>query len=166
MISLLTSFDGRINRKSYWMGALLIFFVFFAAAMAILKIFGLAVYSGPYSGDSALSLVFAALVLFVSIPLMVKRLHDRNKSGHYVWPVCILELLWLAGDFSGITGNTEGSNTLGLSLAAAYLIVTLWMLVELGFLRGTSGPNRFGADPLDQQTTARDRLLTPSSDAR
>ena len=27
-------------------------------------------------------------------------------------------------------------------------LVNLWVLVELGFLRGTTGENRFGSDPL------------------
>jgi uncharacterized membrane protein YhaH (DUF805 family) len=29
----------------------------------------------------------------------------------------------------------------------------LWLLVELGCLKGTAGPNRFGADPLGQAKT-------------
>lgn len=28
-------------------------------------------------------------------------------------------------------------------------LLNIWLLVELGFLRGTIGMNRFGADPLD-----------------
>ena len=28
------------------------------------------------------------------------------------------------------------------------LAVTVWVIVELGCLRGTQGPNRFGSDPL------------------
>jgi uncharacterized membrane protein YhaH (DUF805 family) len=27
-------------------------------------------------------------------------------------------------------------------------LVNLWVLIELGFLRGTPGPNRYGPDPL------------------
>jgi uncharacterized membrane protein YhaH (DUF805 family) len=28
-------------------------------------------------------------------------------------------------------------------------IINVWALIELGFLRGTLGPNRFGDDPTD-----------------
>jgi uncharacterized membrane protein YhaH (DUF805 family) len=35
-----------------------------------------------------------------------------------------------------------------LVLGLAAFVVSIWGLVELGFLRGTSGPNRFGPDPL------------------
>jgi uncharacterized membrane protein YhaH (DUF805 family) len=30
------------------------------------------------------------------------------------------------------------------------LIISIWALVELGFLRGTPGPNQYGPDPLQQ----------------
>jgi uncharacterized membrane protein YhaH (DUF805 family) len=30
----------------------------------------------------------------------------------------------------------------------ADLETTIWFVVELGFLRGTAGPNRYGPDPL------------------
>ena len=35
-----------------------------------------------------------------------------------------------------------------LNLAA--IGIGVWILLELGFLKGTSGPNRYGADPLGQ----------------
>jgi uncharacterized membrane protein YhaH (DUF805 family) len=28
------------------------------------------------------------------------------------------------------------------------LAISIWLFVEIGFLRGTQGPNRFGPDPL------------------
>lgn len=60
-----------------------------------------------------------ALILFVpSLAGAVKRAHDRGKSGWFL-------LLWLIP-----------------------IIGWIWMFVELGFLRGTDGPNRFGRDPL------------------
>jgi uncharacterized membrane protein YhaH (DUF805 family) len=59
------------------------------------------------------------VVLFVgSLAGAVKRLHDRDRSG---WFYLIF--------FVPVIG-------------------TLWLLVELGFLRGTQGENRFGPDPL------------------
>jgi hypothetical protein len=33
-------------------------------------------------------------------------------------------------------------------------IATIWGLVEMCFLKGTSGPNRFGPDPLAARDTA------------
>ena len=58
------------------------------------------------------------LLLWPAIAISAKRWHDRDKSG---WWVLIVLLPVIGG---------------------------LWALVDNGFLRGTPGPNRFGADPL------------------
>lgn len=39
-------------------------------------------------------------------------------------------------------------------------ILNLWVLVELGFLRGTAGANRFGPDPLDGVAVAAAGITT------
>jgi uncharacterized membrane protein YhaH (DUF805 family) len=31
------------------------------------------------------------------------------------------------------------------------LVLSLWGLIELGFLRGTVGPNQYGPDPLESK---------------
>ena len=40
------------------------------------------------------------------------------------------------------------------------LVLGIWLFIEIGFLKGTQGPNRFGPDPLDAPET------TQSSRAR
>ena len=39
-------------------------------------------------------------------------------------------------------------NALDYILGIATLVVSIWFLIELGFLRGTQGPNQYGPDPL------------------
>lgn len=43
-----------------------------------------------------------------------------------------------------------------LILKVASFLITLWVLVDLGFLKGTTGPNRFGPDPLPAPQTLAD----------
>jgi len=62
--------------------------------------------------------VVALVLLIPSLAVAVKRYHDRNKSG---W--------WILIVFIPIIG-------------------LIWYIVELGFLPGTPGPNRYGPDPL------------------
>lgn len=118
---LLFSFQGRIGRRQYWLGNLLVALgIFFAGVGA-----GICLYVIRQSTDSALGklvlvLVVAPLVilgLWWSLALTVKRWHDRNKSG-----------LWT------------------LILLLPYL-GSLWTLIENGFLPGTVGPNDYGPDP-------------------
>jgi len=42
-------------------------------------------------------------------------------------------------------GRTTGSAVI---FGLASLAVSIWAIVELGFLRGTPGPNQYGPDPL------------------
>jgi uncharacterized membrane protein YhaH (DUF805 family) len=64
----------------------------------------------------ALEGVLNLVLLWSALAVSVKRWHDRNKSG---W--------WALVQFVPVIG-------------------WLWTLVENGLLRGTVGPNRFGAD--------------------
>ena len=54
----------------------------------------------------------------MQVAIGVKRLHDRNKTG---WWMLIILLPVIGG---------------------------LWYLIECGFLKGTTGPNTYGPDPL------------------
>jgi len=70
-------------------------------------------------GGAGLVLPIILLVSLVpSFMLSIKRSHDRDKSGWFV----LVSFIPLLGP--------------------------LWILVELGFLHGTVGSNRFGPDPL------------------
>ena len=73
----------------------------------------------PDTGIGILSSLFALAALIPAILVDIKRWHDRDKSG---W--------WML-------------------IALVPIIGTIWFLIELGFLAGTPGPNRFGPPPTD-----------------
>ena len=139
---LLFTYEGRINRAKYWLAGLLCLVVMLAAAL-LAKSLG---YFETFFGAA----MFGWIV--VGIPsafLGIKRLHDRDKSG---WWLLLFYVAPTAIDYIGavITGtpiDAEGTAaTLPFTLAGA--AISIWALVELGFLRGTAGPNRYGPDPL------------------
>ena len=83
----------------------------------------LSILAGIIVGSASTAMMLIQLViglafLVPSLAVAVKRFHDRDKSG---WWVLIIFIP---------------------------LIGFIWYLVELGFLPGTPGPNRFGPDPL------------------
>jgi uncharacterized membrane protein YhaH (DUF805 family) len=96
-------------------------------------------------------------IALIAVPIMliavgIKRLHDRGKSG---WWLVLFYLV--PGPLKSI-GEPRGF------LAAVSFGISLWALVELGFRRGTLGPNQYGPDPLsrleawlDAAQKARDR---------
>jgi len=70
------------------------------------------------TGIGPISAIASIILIWPSISLGVKRCHDRDRSGWF------------------------------LLIGIIPLLGALWILVELGFMRGTVGDNRFGADPL------------------
>jgi uncharacterized membrane protein YhaH (DUF805 family) len=78
----------------------------------------------------------------------VKRLHDRDKSGWWIL------LFYLAPSVLGSIANTSEQPLVGFVLGVGSFVISIWALVELGFLRGTVGPNRYGPDPLQPIATA------------
>jgi len=75
--------------------------------------------SGMDDGNLGPFSIIAGLVgLWIGVAGQAKRWHDRDKSGWWV----LVNLIPLIGP--------------------------IWAFIVAGFLRGTSGPNRFGPDPL------------------
>jgi uncharacterized membrane protein YhaH (DUF805 family) len=75
----------------------------------------------PAEADlSSVAMIVATLCAATTVA--VKRLHDRNRSGWFLWLYFVP-------------------------------IVGVIVLLEIGFLRGTRGPNRFGPDPFPGQPT-------------
>ena len=138
-------FKGRINRGKYWL------------AILIFVIVGLIMGTISYVADQALPAQLLSIIvnigLFISgLAVGIKRLHDRDKSGWWLLLFYVLPSLLFgagAGLFIYGVGEEAASGMIGGSvLYVLGLAALVWAIVELGCLRGTLGPNRFGPDPL------------------
>ncbi|HEX3858398.1 MAG TPA: DUF805 domain-containing protein [Pseudolabrys sp.] len=132
LVSLLCSFSGRINRAKYWLAAIL-----YIAAFVILGALA-------YAAGAATLLIVVLVILYIpmiisGIAVGIKRLHDRDKSG---WWLLVFYAAPLLLDWIGAWIGMH------LLFSLASFAISIWMIVELGFLRGTAGPNRYGPDPL------------------
>jgi uncharacterized membrane protein YhaH (DUF805 family) len=78
--------------------------------------------------------------------LAVKRSNDRNLSpwvvGFFFAFDVALGLLTLS------SGAMDPDNPVNQIIIISFGLFLLILIVELGFRRGTEGPNRFGPDPL------------------
>jgi uncharacterized membrane protein YhaH (DUF805 family) len=132
-------FSGRIPRKTYWLASLAVI-AYLLVAFAVVAVLFLE------SGDAFGTLFLPGLLLSVpavwaGLAIGVKRLHDRDKSGWWV-----LLFYWLPGVLERMSDRMgEGGGALVLLLLS--VAISIWALVEIGFLRGTMGANRFGPDP-------------------
>lgn len=138
--------NGRLPRSRYWL-AVLVYVVtalvgFIAALLLITS-----------TSDAAAIILYVGggltfLTMYFSITAVAaKRLHDRNKTGW--WGIPFLALPGLL--YGASTGLVSPSSGFALLIVAALLFA--WGVVELGCLRGTAGPNRYGDDPLSSSST-------------
>jgi uncharacterized membrane protein YhaH (DUF805 family) len=170
----LFSFRGRINRAKYLYAlfasstACLVFLAMLAFVIG--RILGVSVKSvdvdildflatraswpfGVGFRDAGPTAVATFLFYLAGTPIFVvsmwflaaatiKRLHDRNKNGWWIVPWFVAPGLFdsLSSWFDDPTASL-GASTIGFGLS-------VWCFVEMICLKGTSGPNRFGPDPL------------------
>ena len=91
--------------------------------MCFLAFLGVAIVLGistAFLGDIGMivQIVFLLAMVWCGLAVQAKRWHDRDKSAWWI----LIGLIPVIGP--------------------------IWALIENGFLRGTEGGNRFGADPL------------------
>jgi uncharacterized membrane protein YhaH (DUF805 family) len=164
--------DGRMSRKMWWLMfvSLVVLFVIWGA------IFGIALYSaisslpqdadpawlGTPEGQQAMSRAILPAVIPLTLVLYLliwpafaagtKRLHDRGRSGWvlalYYVPFALFAIAASMLPTSVHDGAVSGSVGRWLMIAAGVICagLSLWLLVELGFLKGQSGENAYGPD--------------------
>ena len=134
----LTRFDGRLSRLAYWRATLLLMAV---AAVSMISGYGAMIVAGPLA---ALLLLPVIGVLIAACGIYVRRLHDRDKAAIWVVPFVALPVggsAWITETDPGMAAPVSGL------LVLALFGLQVWGLVEVGFLSGTKGTNRFGRDP-------------------
>jgi uncharacterized membrane protein YhaH (DUF805 family) len=143
--NLLFGVQGRINRAKFWL-AVLVYFV----VSVVVGVIGFA--SGSETLAQTLSSLVSLVTFISGIFVGIKRLHDRDKSGwwlliFYIVPG-VLTGIGAVIAFFALAEESAGAGTIGFLFVAAGLAVLIWAFVELGCLRGTVGPNKYGPDPL------------------
>jgi len=175
IIANFTGFEGRLNRQPFWIGALVLAAISIVVSLIILPIIGLGVLpampvvdANTSAADIAsfveasrakagwVSLVLFLIFAYPSAALSIKRRHDRNNNGYDVWIymglVLIMQLVSALGigmttmEVGGAQFPVPGPIVTGLSVIVG--IFGIYLLVVLGFLKGTAGPNNYGPDPL------------------
>ncbi len=132
------SLKGRISRQEFWLGQALLAVVVLLLQIKLTAYFlamrepGSGVWnSGDLAFTLALPFYFINAALFWPVvAIVVKRVHDLNLSGWWVAVSLVLSYV------SAVINNCS----------LTFLFMTAVLLA--GFMPGTRGQNRFGADPL------------------
>ena len=136
-VYLLSSFEGRISRKTFWI------------AIAVLIAAELAGYliAQALQGDRLSAIVDLAFV-YPEFAIAAKRAHDRDL------PIWILVVFFGGGAVLDLltvlelSGGNDQPSLMSLMIAVPFTVLLVALLIELGFRRGTVGPNQYGPDPV------------------
>jgi uncharacterized membrane protein YhaH (DUF805 family) len=157
-MAMFTGFEGRINRAKWWLGTVILAVIGVVLWWIIAMIIGASMM--PTDTATARTLAIVQLIVFVILiypwlSLITKRLNDRDRPSWYAYifiaPSVLGILLGLLGLSIGMPDATTGvatPTTLGWIVNLLTLAIGIWALIELGILKGTTGPNQHGPDPL------------------
>jgi uncharacterized membrane protein YhaH (DUF805 family) len=147
-------FRGRINRKIYWLGSVAVaiaglLFIALLAYLATGNPTAPEVWQRPADKSGVWVPVWAAYFLFLAWPasaLAVKRLHDRDRPA---WLWYVYYAITAAISFLSVRGAADAQADPAASAATfALLLFGAYVIFELCILRGTTGQNQHGADPM------------------
>src|SRR3982074_1236849 len=137
----LFSFKGRLNRARY-----------LAVQLALLTVWFLFWVKSPFQQFEILGWAAAIPMIWINLATTAKRLQDRNRRGWWAIAVVVVNRLSFLyyGLFFGLSFGVDISIAEELLLvmgAVGLSVLQTWIVIELFFLTGTDGTNRFGADP-------------------
>lgn len=158
---LLFGFKGRIRRRDWWLWGVGVGLAWSVVSSALGgALFGMSLTTSLLGGpDLPRSWAFTAISLAAFLPLLwvqaalsAKRAHDRNNDALIAVSLTVLagiitfvpEVVDLITRFSLTDRQFD---TLYRATTLGTLAINLYLLVVLGILDGTPGPNRFGRSP-------------------
>lgn len=117
------NFSGRASRSEFWWWILFVNILFFA----------LQIIAGLINNPDTITI--APLLLGIpTIAIMVRRLHDFNSAGIWIFPIILAQVVF------------------SIHWIPAIIFATFMLLFFCK--KGTVGANRFGEDPLEEKKSA------------
>ncbi|MCZ4346941.1 DUF805 domain-containing protein [Devosia neptuniae] len=148
LVPLLTTTEGRISRRTWWFGVVILLIASILLNI-VLRTLGL---------NDAWGQLVAYVIMFVpNWSLGIKRRHDRDSGARdfkifmgLSGVLALVQALGIGMSSSDVAGTTMSTPSFPLAIVFfAAAIYGLYIIIQLGFLRGTTGSNTYGPDPLD-----------------
>jgi len=133
------SFRGRTNRARFW----LVSIICSVYSEALNLVWDDSRIADAATGSNLLFIAAALPPLVACVAVSVTRLHDRNKGA---WWLIVFLIAPLALETVAQLNTLDAAPMVILMVLSG--AIGLWAFVELGVLRGTTGGNDYGPDPL------------------
>jgi uncharacterized membrane protein YhaH (DUF805 family) len=165
----IVTFSGRARRAEYWWFAVFMFLCAMGVQLAILLPVLtdpqlLAMLADPVGAELwfreqaalleawwlPMGLAWFLLGFLPQLSVTVRRLHDTNRSGWYIFMPAMVTFVSYSTAFAVaiVAGDNATMNMLMFLALIAPVLAMIWYLIVL-CLPGTNGPNRFGPDPVE-----------------
>lgn len=130
--NVLFSFKGRLNRQGFWAGLLINFIFLFVCVNFLLNL----------TAYNLLNLIPMVISGYSLSAIIVKRLHDRNRSGGAIFILFVPILCY------GTSLISEGSMQWILGLVIPLFVCTI-LFMEWGLFQSYPKPNKYGEKGLN-----------------
>ena len=110
------NFKGRARRSEYWFVTLFLVLINIATTIVDALLFGAAIdLLGPGGGLGLFGIVWSLAVLLPSLALVVRRLHDTDRSAWWMLMILIPIIGWIVLFVFTVLDSTPGENRHGIS---------------------------------------------------
>jgi uncharacterized membrane protein YhaH (DUF805 family) len=141
--------DGRISRGAFWIGVATIILFQYLIQTPLIAAAGIDPERMPAPlWFRNLSLFLDTVCAWPLCAVLAKRQHDRGQSPHLSFLFVSLLIFYSIFESFGLTQDGYEFTAIGKILGLPLLGVLAIVIIELGFRKGTDGPNAFGRDPL------------------
>ena len=135
--------EGRIGRQTFWIGI-----VGLIVASIVINIIVGALFGWISFPTRLIQFIVQLAFAYPAYALMARRFQDRAKPATYAAVLIGINILYSLLALLGLIGAPGVPNMFGMLAGVVMLVVAIWIIVELGILRGTVGDNAYGPDPV------------------
>ncbi|MCB1548659.1 MAG: DUF805 domain-containing protein [Hyphomicrobiaceae bacterium] len=156
LMQFLFGLSGRVNRKPFWLFILAwtgIYLIVLGNFIVATLVYGHNIETPALQFKLFMVIGgFSLLSMWPGFAVSAKRLQDRNRS---IWWLVSFYILAIAVTGASLllipaTAGSDGAVAMVVLVATfIYGVIGFWLFIEMAFLRGTRGENRFGPDPLE-----------------
>jgi uncharacterized membrane protein YhaH (DUF805 family) len=156
------SLEGRISRKNWWIGNLLLTPVQIGLSVLLYWLLGISPHN-IWNDDPVTPIIATAdaiifvIILHPSLAIDIKRLHDRGSSAYFLVPFYLSGLLMIAVE--GIYRQLFIETPYWQWTLVPMTLYSIWLLFELGFRKGQPENSKYGPDPLVPLTEHADEVI-------